>query len=102
MKVEAQYEVLGNSAKKTTRPERDDRRLVTLLSCIREDQEPKHFHRPWRDGPLFLHHFPALRAGLLSLSPSGTDAPLCIISQHFVLGFYEAQFVKTQRQKKVS
>jgi hypothetical protein len=34
--------------------------------------------------------------------PSGTDAPLCIISQHFVLGFYEAQFVKTQRQKKVS
>ena len=27
------------------------------------------FDRPWRDGHLFLHHFPALRTGLLSLSP---------------------------------
>jgi hypothetical protein len=28
--------------------------------------------RPWRDGHLLLPHFPALRAGLLSLSPFGT------------------------------
>jgi hypothetical protein len=30
----------------------------------------KRFDRPYRDGPVFLHHFPALRTGLLSLSPS--------------------------------
>jgi hypothetical protein len=29
----------------------------------------KRFYRPYRDGPVFLHHFPALRTGLLSLSP---------------------------------
>jgi len=28
---------------------------------------------PYRDGRVFLHHFPALRTGLLSLSPSGTS-----------------------------
>jgi hypothetical protein len=27
----------------------------------------KRFDRPYRDGPVFLHHFPALRTGLLSL-----------------------------------
>jgi hypothetical protein len=31
----------------------------------------KCFYRPSRDGRVFLHHFPALRTGLLSLSPSG-------------------------------
>jgi hypothetical protein len=31
------------------------------------------FYRPSRDGGVFLHHFPALRTGLLSLSPSGSD-----------------------------
>jgi hypothetical protein len=32
----------------------------------------KRFDRPYRyrDGPVFLHHFPALRTGVLSLSPS--------------------------------
>jgi hypothetical protein len=29
----------------------------------------KRFDRPYRDGPAFLHHFPALRTGLLSLGP---------------------------------
>jgi hypothetical protein len=38
----------------------------------------KRFDRPYRDGPVFLHHFPALRTGLLSLSPSGTS-PQCTI-----------------------
>jgi hypothetical protein len=27
------------------------------------------FYRPYRDGYLFLNHFPALRTGLLSLGP---------------------------------
>jgi hypothetical protein len=40
----------------------------------------KRFDRPYRyrDGPVFLHYFPALRTGLLSLSPSGTS-PQCTI-----------------------
>jgi hypothetical protein len=29
----------------------------------------KRFDRPYRDGPVFLHHFPVRSAGLLSLSP---------------------------------
>jgi len=33
----------------------------------------KRFYRPYRDGRVSLHHFPALRTGLLSLSPSGTS-----------------------------
>jgi hypothetical protein len=31
--------------------------------------------RPLRDGRVFLHHFPALRTGLLSLSPSRLRPP---------------------------
>src|ERR1700741_5369459 len=31
------------------------------------------FDRPLRDGHFFLHHFPALRTGPLSLSPSGAS-----------------------------
>jgi hypothetical protein len=31
------------------------------------------FYRPSRDGRVFLHHFPALRTGLLSPGPFGTD-----------------------------
>ena len=29
----------------------------------------ERFDRPGRDGRVFLHHFPTLRTGLLSLSP---------------------------------
>jgi hypothetical protein len=34
----------------------------------------EHFDRTRRDGHLLLPHFPALRAGLLSLSPFGTTS----------------------------
>jgi len=30
---------------------------------------------------------------------AGTDMSLCFISQHFVLGFYEADVVKPHRKK---
>ncbi len=33
----------------------------------------ERFDRPLRDERVFLHHFPALRTGLFSLSPSGTS-----------------------------
>ena len=39
----------------------------------RAGPEAERFYRPGRDGRVFLHHFPALRTGLLSLSPSGTS-----------------------------
>jgi len=35
----------------------------------------------------------------VSIVPRGTDASFCIISQHFVLGFYEADVVKPHRKK---
>ena len=72
--IEAQYEVLGWRSEKATRPGRDDRRLVTLVKPQAKNRTER-FYRPWRDGRVFLHHFPALRAGLLSLGPSGTDPP---------------------------
>ena len=34
-----------------------------------------------------------------SIVPTGTDLSFCIISQHFVLGFYEADVVKPHRKK---
>jgi hypothetical protein len=37
------------------------------------DEGPIRFYRPCRDGHFFLHHFPALRTGLLSSGPFGTD-----------------------------
>jgi hypothetical protein len=40
----------------------------------------KRFYRPSRDGRVFLHHFPALRAGLLSLSLFGTVLHRTILS----------------------
>jgi hypothetical protein len=46
-----------------------------MLAVAERRARPKaeRFDRPLRDGRVFLHHFPALRAGLLSLSPSGTS-----------------------------
>jgi hypothetical protein len=42
-----------------------------MLAVAERRARPKveRFDRPYRDGPVFLHHFPALRTGLLSLSP---------------------------------
>jgi hypothetical protein len=71
MKV-AQYEVLGSLFFKRRPSRRDDRWSLVLLKPP-PDQGAEFFDRPCRDGHLFLHHFPALRTGLLSLSPSGTS-----------------------------
>jgi hypothetical protein len=51
-----------------TKEERDDR---PTLAIAERRARPKagRFDRPLRDGRVFLHHFPALRTGLLSLSP---------------------------------
>ena len=42
-----------------------------MLAVAEPLARPKseYFNRPLRDGRVFLLHFPALRAGLLSLSP---------------------------------
>ena len=72
MKV-AQYEVLGNETKKQVRPVsvRDDRTARFLI--LNAAQRLLAFvNRPVRDGKLFKNANPALRTGLLSLSPSGT------------------------------
>jgi len=46
-----------------------------MLAIAERRARPKaeRFYRPFRDGRVFLLHFPALRTGLLSLSPSGTS-----------------------------
>ncbi len=76
MKV-AQYEVLGWRSEKAIRPARDDRRLRlrSLGKLHGRDEEPTVLSSlPGRTS--FLHNFPALRTGLLSLRPSGTgDTP---------------------------
>jgi hypothetical protein len=65
----AQYEVLGWRFNKRRVPDgRDDRRLTHKAAYER----PELFDRPLRDGHVFCNHFPALRTGLLSPSPSGT------------------------------
>jgi hypothetical protein len=54
------------------RPGRDDRPTLAI-SERRARPKAERFDRPLRDGRVFLHHFPALRTGLLSRSPSGTS-----------------------------
>jgi hypothetical protein len=68
MKV-AHYEVLGWRSEKAPRPGWDDRRIQTLVKSHARDQEPNASIVPYRDGHLFVQHFPALRTGLLSLVP---------------------------------
>jgi hypothetical protein len=63
MKV-AQYEVLGSRFRKK-RPGRDDRWLLTLMKLHSRNQKLN-----------------------VSIVPSGTDISFCIISQHFVLGYF--------------
>jgi len=66
---EAQYEVLGNEAKRHVRPVRDDRngRLLVSHAAYRL---PTFVDRPVRDGELFKKESPT---GLLSSGPCGTD-----------------------------
>ena len=65
MKV-AQYEVLGNDAKRPVRPAsaRDDRNVRLLVSHAAQ-RLPPLVDRPVRDGYLFKDANPALRTGLL-------------------------------------
>jgi hypothetical protein len=66
MKI-AQYEVLGSLFLSGARPG------GTIGGCLSlRDQEPNVSIVPCGTDISFLHHFPALRTGLLSLSPSGT------------------------------
>jgi hypothetical protein len=51
-----------------TKEERDDRAMQANAERHARPNA-KRFDRPYRDGPVFLNHFPALRTGLLSLSP---------------------------------
>jgi hypothetical protein len=61
----AQYEVLGNDAKRQVRPARDDRDAWLLVSHAAQ-RLPALVDRPVRDGYLFKNANPALRTGLLS------------------------------------
>ena len=84
MKV-AQYEVLGNN-EKNVRPGRDDRSVLAPgpLVCGFTSISSRRSSRPGR--VFFLNATPALRAGLLSLSPSGTTPlgayPSCYVDAH--------------------
>jgi hypothetical protein len=60
----AQYEVLGNDAKRPVRPARDDRNVRLLVP-----------HAAQRLPPLVDR-------------PSGTDTSLKTLTQHFVLGYF--------------
>jgi len=69
---EAQYEVLGNDAKRHVRPARDDRNIRLLVSrTARRLSAPVDC--PVQDGYVFKNANPALRTGLLSPGPCGTD-----------------------------
>ncbi len=68
----AQYEVLGNEAKRHGRPARDDRKRSAFgfargsaIASIRRSSRPGRI--------LFKNANPALRTGLLSSGPCGTD-----------------------------
>jgi hypothetical protein len=88
-----QYEVLGNDAKGHVRPWRDDRNVrlwfrTPLSDCQHRSIAPfllrpavarranaaARLRRTGRDGEVFKNAYPALRTGLLSLDPCGTDS----------------------------
>ncbi len=58
-----------------------------MLALAERLARPKaeRFDRPLRDGRVFLHHFPALRTGLLSLHPSGMNSAELISAIPIVL-----------------
>ena len=62
-----------------TKEERDDRPMVAIAER-RARPKTKRFYRPLWGGRVFLHHFPALRTGLLSLSPFGTSPQRTILN----------------------
>jgi hypothetical protein len=67
----AQYEVLGNDAKNRSVPPGTIENSRLLVPCGAQRLQA-FVDRPVRDGLLFKNANPALRTGLLSLSPSGT------------------------------
>jgi hypothetical protein len=67
----AQYEVLGNEAKNRSVPS-GTIEMLGFWSSRAAQRLPAFIDRPVRDGLLFKNADPALRTGLLSLSPSGT------------------------------
>ena len=71
MKV-AQYEVLGNNAKKNVRPGRDDRSVLAPGPLVHGFSSVSSRRSSPPGWILFKNANPALRTGLLSLSPSGT------------------------------
>jgi hypothetical protein len=73
MKV-AQYEVLGNDAKKNVRPGsgRDDRSVLAPGPLVHGFSSVSSRRTSRLGRIVFLNAIPALRTGLLSLSPSGT------------------------------
>jgi hypothetical protein len=60
---------------------RDDRPMVAIAER-RARPKSERFDRPLRlrDGRVFLHHFPALRTGLLSPRPSGTSPQRTVLN----------------------
>jgi hypothetical protein len=73
----AQYEVLGNDAKRNARPGRDDRNVLAPgLSHTALRAQPSQSIVPSATGHSFLNVNPALRTGLLSSGPFGTDSSL--------------------------
>jgi hypothetical protein len=64
----AQYEVLGNDAKRHVRPARDDRNVRLLVSHAAQ-RLPALVDRPVRDGEVFKNAYPVRQlpdTGLLS------------------------------------
>jgi hypothetical protein len=71
----AQYEVLGNDAKRQVRPGRDDRIAWRLVSHAAQ-RLPASLDRP------FLLRHPDYGG------QAGTDSSLKTLTQHFVLGYF--------------
>jgi hypothetical protein len=72
MKV-AQYEVLGNDAKKNVRPGRDDRSVLAPGPLVHGFSSVSSRRTSRLGRIVFLNAIPALRTGLLSSGPCGTD-----------------------------
>jgi hypothetical protein len=100
MKV-AQYEVLGNDAKGSVRPGRDDRNLWLLVSHIRLHGRKEPIDRPIRDGELFKNANPALRTGLLSFVPSGRSRPFASFRRSIVPVGLRGHIPRAWRAKQI-
>ena len=64
------------------RPSRTDDRWLLVILKLPRDQEPNVSIVPGGTDISLLHHFPALRTGLLSLSPSGTSLQRILLTPY--------------------